>query len=378
MQKCLYNCPPDYVCTYGKSSNGCKQTPKSQIKQDDARQKCLASCASFYVCSWENGRCIKRIASQGDNDMRAIDWARQLSDRFVRLDSDSQPLEARSSTDFDGRQISKVDLRNGLSKDQPYIRLDVPIKDLVAGESVKIELGGDFPLQEIILTAGKDIPDGGVVLEGAVPGPLRGPRARKLPVDDIPPPPKGDVLDFFTLNEYLGQDKIADAQHQVFEEALFNWKVPVKETEPGTVYFGSNIPAERVAGGNRPLNVRYAMLHYSGKAWEELPTILDWCKNGYCSYTTDPGAGGFYAIVEEKEESNPLVWVIGPLILLVGALILLAVAGSAYIFALKAIPPKGKLNAVKIACLGIFISSMIIIYLSLVAAIVFGMATIVK
>jgi Tfp pilus assembly protein PilV len=229
--------------------------------------------------------------------------AKEMLTKFNNLDYSSVFASVNTITDFDGREMASEKIMQGLSKDLPYVKFDVPIQNVNAGNSVKINPSGDFPVSEVILIAGKTISDSAIVIEGTVPKLLRG-EAKKLPVDDLPSP-KGNPLYYISIND---RDlSLGDNQQNPYTEAMFKWKVKAEKVTKQVNY--DDVAA--MDSSYYPLNVRYKMLHYSSNGWETLPTVLDFCDSaGYCIYITDSSVGGHYVIVEEKIYSDSAKFVV--------------------------------------------------------------------
>ena len=255
----------------------------------------------------------KQQSNQNDNQgngQQTNDQSTQgktnLKIKFLDVEKNSVAGSIKTILDSDNNPISNDKIKDGLNDKLPHVKMDVPIKNLVAGQSIKVTPPDGFPLQEAIFKVKEKIDSGGIVIEGTLPKLLRGPKPRPLPADDLPPVSHRDNVLY-----YLSVSDVENAQHQVFEESWFKWRVQAKNVEPVPAKKTTNVDYESIYGMDSefyPLKVRYKMLHYGGKDWEELPTVLDWCDvNGRCTYVTDPNETGWYAIVEEQDSGNGMV-----------------------------------------------------------------------
>jgi hypothetical protein len=196
-----------------------------------------------------------------------------VNDQYQAAKQDATQAEPDQYTDSNGNAITPDAYMNGLYPDVPYVNMSVPLQNVTEGQSIDMTMVDGFYPEEIILTAGKDIGDGAVTIEGSIPAPLWTTPPKSLFIDNIPAP-DGQVLQYTKITTTDGNGLEDD---NPYKGAVMMWSVPEEKAE-------AFLPKAMV---------------YDSEAgqWNDLATELDYCKFGVCFYFTDPEGAGVYAFV---------------------------------------------------------------------------------
>jgi hypothetical protein len=196
-----------------------------------------------------------------------------VNDQYQAAKQDATQLEPDQYTDSNGNAITPDEYQNGLYPDVPYVNMSVPLQNVTDGQSIDMTMVDGFYPEEIILTAGKDIGNGAVTIEGAIPAPLWTTQPASLFTDNIPAP-DGQVLQYTKITTTDG-NSLED--NNPYKSAVMRWSVSEDKAE-------AFLPTAMV---------------YDSQAgqWNDLTTELDYCKYGVCFYFTDPQGAGVYAFV---------------------------------------------------------------------------------
>ncbi|MFH1054646.1 MAG: hypothetical protein V1744_00980 [Candidatus Altiarchaeota archaeon] len=427
--KCINSCASFYVCSWENhqcikrirtTTSTQPQPPSTTLfkttttqprttttqsqQQDDAKQKCLNSCATFYICSWENSRCIKRIASQEEQEQQIAQAQQIIGSAIDDWVGQAVQLPAGKISDEDGNSVSADTLKQqGIGESLPKINVEYNIKNRKSGDDVSATLPEGATVTRITTTLKQPTDDATMDVSviygkdwqnyrGANRAPdypsKNGEQVDKMLVvntknNDQPYEDYSQALIEFSTTRhsyaYSESESKVTAEQLKSQQDLFKYletKSDAAKYKPQGYSWDSFtklLLGKQASDAANAKGVAVAIYNEDKKSWEKLPSWKISCDSNICRYAALAPHLSTFAIVEVPNGPNTNTMIFGGLVFVVATIVfgvsifLTTVIGTYYL-----LPPKKRINKVKIIILGIALVTLTVLTIIICTMVGFG------